>query len=384
MMLGLLLARAGISVTVLEKHADFFRDFRGDTIHPSTLQVMDELGLLDGLLRIPHSEVRTLGGTIGGKFYEIANFRTVPGRCKFVALMPQWDFLNFLAERARAFPEFDVQMNTEATDLVLEGESITGVRVKTPQGEQTIRADLVVAADGRHSVLRDRAGLVVEDTGAPIDVLWMRLSRKDTDPPQTFGFVAPGGILVALNRVTYYQIALVIAKGGFAAIQSRGLDALRSTVAAIAPFLSDRVDELRDWDQIKLLTVKIDHLRRWYRSGFLCIGDAAHAMSPIGGVGINLAIQDAVAAANILVPAFRRGSAGITDLQAVQQRREYPARLTQWAQQRLQDGIATPVLRARGAIKAPLLLKLLQTAPILRSIPAWAVGNGIRPEHVRY
>lgn len=383
MMLGVLLARAGVSVVVLEKHADFFRDFRGDTIHPSTLQVMDELGWLDDFLQIPHSEVRTLGGSVGGEYFEIADFRYVPGRCKFVALMPQWDFLNFLADRARAFPSFDLRMNTEATDLLYENGVVNGVRVRTPQGEQTILADLVVAADGRHSLLRQRAGLEVHTTGVPIDVMWMRLSRKADDPPQTFGFVAPGGILVALNRTTYYQIALVIAKGGFSKIQERGLDSLRSDVAGIAPFLSDRVQELQDWDQIKLLTVMIDHLRQWYRPGVLCIGDAAHAMSPIGGVGINLAIQDAVAAANTIIASSRKGAITLDDLRAVQRRREFPARLTQWVQERLQNGIMTPVLQARAPIKPPLLLRLLRTVPALRGIPALAVGVGIRPEHVR-
>lgn len=383
MMLGFLLARAGVEVVVLEKHADFFRDFRGDTIHPSTLQIMDELGLLDDFLRVPHSQVRTLSGNIGGQTFQIADFRYVPGRCKFVAFMPQWDFLNFLSERARMFPSFHLEMQSEAVDLVVKGESVTGVRARTPQGEKTILADLVVAADGRHSALRERAGLIVNDVGVPIDVLWTRFSRKPDDPRQTFGFVAPGGILVALNRETYYQCALVIAKGGFAAIQNRGLEALRADIAAIAPFLSDRVEELHDWEQVKLLTVKIDRLCKWYRPGLLCIGDAAHAMSPIGGVGINLAIQDAVAAANILTAPLRARAVSNDDLRAVQRRREFPARVTQWMQQRLQDGIVTPVLAAREPVKPPWLLRLLQHVPALRGIPARIVGVGIRPEHIR-
>jgi 2-polyprenyl-6-methoxyphenol hydroxylase-like FAD-dependent oxidoreductase len=382
-MLGYLLARAGIEVAVLEKHADFFRDFRGDTVHPSTLQVIDELGLLDAFLRIPHSEVRALSGTVGGRAFPFADFRYVPGRCKFVAFMPQWDFLNFFTEQAKHFPSFRLFMEAEATDLVVSGERVTGVRVRTSHGEDTVTADLVVAADGRNSILRERAGLVVQDIGVPIDALWLRVSRHPGETEQAFGYIAPGGIFVAFNRMTYYQCALVIAKGGFAAIQERGLEAFRRDIAALAPFLADRVGELQDWDQIKLLTVRIDRLRRWWRPGLLCIGDAAHAMSPIGGVGINLAIQDAVAAANILSESLRRGAPAPAELEAVQRRRELPARITQWVQQNVQDRIAARVLAAQTPFDPPAFLNLLRWIPVLRGVPAWAVGVGVRPEHVR-
>lgn len=383
MMLGLLLARAGVDVTVLEKHADFFRDFRGDTIHPSTLQLMDELGLLDEFLQLPHSQARELIGRIGSETIRVADFRYVPGRCKFMAIMPQWDFLNFVAERAGRHPSFRLEMQSEAMDLLGEGECVTGVRVKTPQGERTVSAHLVVACDGRESVLRERASLVVQNIGAPIDVLWMRLSRSPDDPGQTFGNVAPGGILAAMDRGTYYQCALVIRKGDFDVVKSRGIEAFREQIAAIAPFLRERVHELTDWDQIKLLTVRIDRLQQWYREGLLCIGDAAHAMSPIGGVGINLAIQDAVAAANILVEPLCAGSVKLDHLRAVQRRREFPTRVTQWVQEQLQERVVKGVLAAREPIAPPAALRYVLAFPVLRAVPAWMFGVGVRPEHVK-
>ena len=378
-----LLARAGVDVVVLEKHADFFRDFRGDTIHPSTLVVLDELGLLDAFLARPHSEVRELGIRFGNVALPIADFRHVPGRSKFLAIMPQWDFLNFFVEQARGFPTFRIEMETEATDLLSDGDRVTGVIARTPHGGLAVRADLVIASDGRSSMLRQRSGLRVRDVGAPIDVLWMRLPRRPADPGQTFGNVGAGGILVAIDRDDYYQCALVIRKGGFDAIRSRGLASLRAQIATLAPYLSDRVGELTAWEDVKLLTVTVDRLETWYRAGLLCIGDAAHAMSPVGGVGINLAIQDAVATANALAAPLLRNDVGTKQLHAVQRRRALPARVTQMAQVFIQDRALTRVLATSAPVAPPPVVKLLAAVPFLRRLPALAVGIGFRPEHVR-
>ena len=383
MMLGLLLARAGVPVVVLEKHADFLRDFRGDTIHPSTLEVLHELGILEEFLKRPHQEVRQLTGRVAGQSVTIADFTHLPTHCKFLALMPQWDFLDFLAGQARRFTTFDLRMETEVTDLIEEGGRIAGVRVKTPDGPQEIRADLVVGADGRHSVVRERAGLTVDNFGAPIDVLWMRMSRRADDPSQALGNVQGGHILVMLDRGDYWQCAFVIPKGGFDDIRQRGIEAFRADVAAIVPFMRDRVGELREWNDIKLLTVLVDRLRRWHRPGLLCIGDAAHAMSPIGGVGINLAIQDAVATANILAGPLVRGTCSDVDLERVQKRRELPTRLVQRAQVIAQERVIGPALSGKGPRQLPWPLKLLRRFPMLRRIPARLVGVGLRPEHVR-
>jgi 2-polyprenyl-6-methoxyphenol hydroxylase-like FAD-dependent oxidoreductase len=382
MMLGLLLARAGVHVAVLEKHADFLRDFRGDTIHPSTLEVMHELGILEAFLQRPHQEVRQLTGCVAGQTVTIADFTHLPTYCKFLVLMPQWDFLDFLAERARQWSGFDLRMQTEVTSVIEEGGSIVGVHVKTPTGPQEIRADLVVGADGRHSVVRERAGLQVDRFGVPMDVLWMRISRRADDPAQALGYVEGGHILVMLDRGDYWQCAFVIPKGAFDEIQQRGIDAFRATLASIVPFLRDRVGELSDWRDIKLLTVLVDRLRRWYRPGLLCIGDAAHAMSPIGGVGINLAIQDAVAAANALAGPLRRGACSEADLAKVQRRRELPTRLTQGAQLFAQNRVVSRALSGGGPQQLPLVLKLLRRFPVLRRIPARVVGVGVRPEHI--
>src|SRR5256885_3139816 len=333
MMLGLLLARSGIRVTVLEKHSDFFRDFRGDTIHPSTLEILDELGMLDEFLKLPHQEVRQLRGQIGDTTLTLADFTHLPVRCKFLAFMPQWDFLNFLAEKARVYPGFQLEMESEVTGLTFDGERVTAVRVRTPAGVREGSADLVVGADGREATVREAAGLPSIEFGAPMDVLWMRISRRPGDPRQLLGRVDYGQIFVMIDRGDYWQCGLVVRKGALAEIQRRGLEALRADIRRLAPFLGERVAELRDWSDIKLLTVQVDRLRRWYRDGVLCIGDAAHAMSPVAGVGINLAIQDAVAAANILIPEFRRGRAIPTDvLKEVQERRDLPTRITQRAQ----------------------------------------------------
>jgi 2-polyprenyl-6-methoxyphenol hydroxylase-like FAD-dependent oxidoreductase len=383
MMLGLLLARAGIRIVVLEKHADFLRDFRGDTIHPSTLELMYELGVLEQFLALPHQKLYTIGGIVGDEPITIADFSHVPTHCKFVALMPQWDFLDFLADEARRYPEFDLRMRAEATALIEEGGRCVGVRATTPEGELRIRAALVVGADGRHSIIRDQARLPVQDIGAPMDVLWMRLSRKPADPEQTLGRIIAGTLFVTLNRGDYWQCAYVIPKGGIEAIRKDGLARFRALIVQVAPFFADRVEQLADWDQVKLLTVAVDRLTQWHRPGLLCIGDAAHAMSPIAGVGINLAIQDAVAAANILAEPLRAGTPDESVLAKVQARRMLPTRLTQGLQVAIQSRIIANVLRSRGNIRPPWLVRLFGRTPLLQRIPARIFGVGFRPEHVR-
>jgi 2-polyprenyl-6-methoxyphenol hydroxylase-like FAD-dependent oxidoreductase len=382
MMLGLLLARAGIDVLVLEKHADFLRDFRGDTIHPSTLEVMHELGLLDEFLEGPHQEVRELGGQFGNETVILADFSHLPTRCKFIAFMPQWDFLSFIADRAKRYPTFKLIMKTEVIDLLEHEESVVGVRAKTRDGPLEIRADLVVGADGRHSRIRERAQLQVDEFGVPIDVLWFRISKRPEDGGQTLGRLVDGKIMVMLNREDYWQCGFVIPKGEFEAIKQRGLAAFREDIMSIAPFLRDRVGELRYWEDIRLLTVLVDRLRKWYRPGLVCIGDAAHAMSPIGGVGINLAIQDAVAAANILAEPFNNGTISTIDLEKIQRRRHLPTRVTQSVQVFLQNQIIGRVLGSKQ-VSLPWPLRLLRRFPFLRRIPARLIGVGVRPEHVK-
>ena len=385
MMLGLLLARSGISVRVLEKHADFFRDFRGDTVHPSTLEILDELGILDDFLKLPHQEVRQLSGQIGDTSLTLADFTHLPTRAKFVGFMPQWDFLNFLAGRARAYPSFSVDMETEATGLCFNGDRVIGVRIRTPSGAGDIYADLVVGADGRSSTVRQAAGLESIDFGAPMDVLWMGIPRQPTDPSQLLGRIDYGQVFVLIDRGDYWQAGLVVRKGAYDEIRQRGLPALRDDIVRLAPFLKDRVSALKTWDDIKLLTVQVDRLKQWYRDGCLCIGDAAHAMSPVGGVGINLAIQDAVAAANFLVPALRNGGKATTDVLAqIQKRREMPTSVVQRAQLAIQNNIIRRVLGRPGQrMRAPWIVRLLGSSPLLRRIPARLVGLGVRREHVR-
>jgi 2-polyprenyl-6-methoxyphenol hydroxylase-like FAD-dependent oxidoreductase len=382
MMLGFLLARAGIDVLVLEKHADFLRDFRGDTIHPSTLQVMAELGLLDEFLKRPHQEVRELSADIGGERVTIADFSHLPTRCPFIAFMPQWDFLNFLADQAKRYPAFHLKMQADVTDLIWDGDRVAGLRAKTPEGELAVRADLVVGADGRHSTVRALAGLKVDDKGAPMDVLWLRLSKRKDDDAESLGRIDAGRFFIMLDRGDYWQCAFVIPKGGFDELRRRGLPAFRAAIAALKPSLADRVTELQSWDDVKLLTVKVDRLKRWYRPGLLCIGDAAHAMSPVGGVGINLAIQDAVAAANILAEPLREDAVTETVLRQVQARRQWPTEMTQALQILIQRRIITSVLALKTTPKPPFLVKLLDRIPWLRRIPARLIGMGFRPEHV--
>ena len=382
-MLGYLLARAGVDVVVLEKHADFLRDFRGDTVHPSTLELMRELGLLDEFLDLPHQKVARLTFQIGAERIPMVDFSHVPTHCKFVALMPQWDFLNFLASHGKRYPAFHLMMRAEATDLIVENDAVVGMRARTPDGEIEIRADLVVGCDGRHSTVRERAGLTVEDIGAPIDVLWFRLSRRDSDTEETFGHIEAGQMMVMLNRRDYWQCAYVIPKGGIDAVKRAGLAAFKERVLALSPFLRDRIDEIASFDDVKLLTVTIDRLREWHRPGLLCIGDAAHAMSPVGGVGINLAVQDAVAAANILAEPLWTRTMTRAHLAAVQARRTFPVRVIQRMQVIVQDKLLSPALLGTARPTPPVIMRLFRWFPILRRIPARIVGVGVRPEHVR-
>jgi 2-polyprenyl-6-methoxyphenol hydroxylase-like FAD-dependent oxidoreductase len=383
MMLGFLLARSGIDVIVLEKHADFLRDFRGDTIHPSTLELMYELGLLQAFLRRPHDETREIAGKIGDETISIGDFTHLPTQCKFLAFMPQWDFLNFMCEKAKRYPEFHLKMETEAMDLIEENGRITGVRANTKDGSIEIRSDLTVGADGRHSIVRERAGLEVMDLGAPMDVLWMRLRRESGDPGQTLGRVAAGKVFIMIDRNEYWQCGFVIPKGAAEETRDRGIEKFRQEITNLAPFLQNRVGELRDWNDVNLLTVTVDRLKKWFRSGLLCIGDSAHAMSPVGGVGINLAIQDAVAAANTLVPRMAAGDVHDSDLEAVQRRREFPTRATQRLQIAVQNRVIRRVLGSSAPLKPPFLLRLVRQFPVLRRIPARVIGIGFRPEHIR-
>jgi 2-polyprenyl-6-methoxyphenol hydroxylase-like FAD-dependent oxidoreductase len=380
-MLGYLLARANVDVMVLEKHGDFFRDFRGDTVHPSTLDVMYELGLLDDLLKLPHQQLTSANGRVGDFAFRAADFSRLPTRCKFVALMPQWDFLNFLSDRAKRFARFQLRMGDEAVNLIRAGERITGVEARSPEGHVHVLADLVVACDGRHSTIRKAAGLPVQEVGVPIDVLWLGISRRAGDPEQIAGNINYGKALILINRGDYFQGGLIIPKGSFEQEKSAGLDAFRDTIARIAPFLRDRVSELKSWEQIKLLTVQINRLGRWHLPGLLCIGDAAHAMSPAGGVGINLAIQDAVATANLLAEPLRQGHVTEALLAELQERREFPARVTQAFQVNAHKLFAR-VFRTSGPLQPPWQLKVITRVPGLRHVAGRLVGMGARPEHI--
>jgi 2-polyprenyl-6-methoxyphenol hydroxylase-like FAD-dependent oxidoreductase len=384
MMCGYLLARAGVDVTVLEKHSDFLRDFRGDTVHPSTLQVMHELGLLEDFLKLPHTRIHTGNLQIGDRHFVIGDFSRLPTICKFIALMPQWDFLDFLAQQARKLPNFHLLMQTEARELILQGDQVRGVLAASPGGEIEIEAGLTIAADGRRSILRDKAGLKVMDLGAPFDVLWLRLPVLPGDPADLIGKVRDGQLFVMIYRTDYWQCAYLIPKGGFDTIKAGGLAKFRDRLKQIAGFAAGRVDDaITDFDQVRLLTVTVDRLAKWARPGLLCIGDAAHAMSPIGGVGINLAIQDAVAAANILGPSLRRGASALADLEKVQARREFPTRVIQAFQVAAQNFMLAPTLAAMRTPEPPLLVKALNGWPWLRQFPARLIGMGLRPEHVQ-
>lgn len=383
MMLGLLLARASVSVLVLEKHADFLRDFRGDTLHPSTLEIMHELGVLERFLRLPHQKVSRINARFGDLEFTVADFSHLPTRCKYVAFMPQWDFLKFLMEEGSRYPGFCLRMSAEVTDVIESEGSIVGLRAQTTTGPLEVHAALVVGADGRHSIVRKRASLSFEEFGAPMDVLWFRLSRRANDPVDPMGRFDAGRIFIMLNRGNYWQCGFVIAKGSFAEIRASGLSLFRDSVAKLAPFVSDRVHELQDWEPIKLLTVQVDRLRQWHKPGLLCIGDAAHAMSPVGGVGINLAIQDAVAAANLLAKPLRDGRVTDADLANVQARRVWPTKLTQRAQLVVQNRVIKQVLDSKVPLSPPGAVRLIARFPFLRRIPARMIGLGVRPEHVR-
>ena len=381
-MLGYLLARSGVEVTVLEKHGDFNRDFRGDTVHPSTLEVMHELGLLDDFLKVPHERLTSANGVLGGFSFQAADFSHLPTHCKFVALMPQWDFLDFLSAQGRQFREFQLRMQHEVTDLIFDGDRVRGVRTQTPGESAEIRADLVVGCDGRHSVTRQAAQFEVVEQGVPIDVLWFRISRNDDDPQEIFGNINYGRVLVMINRGTYYQAGLIIRKDSFEEVQRAGLESFREIVRRVAPYLGDRVEEIKDWNQIKLLSVQINRLRRWYRPGLLCIGDAAHAMSPAGGVGINLAIQDAVAAARLLAEPLRERRVTEADLASVQMRREFPTRVTQGLQALAHKNFKL-IFRNPGPAHAPWQLKIAVQIPGIQRFMGRVIGVGVRPEHVK-
>jgi len=374
--LGLLLARAGLRVTVVEKHGDFLRDFRGDTIHASTLTLLDELGLGDEFARLEQQRIPEVRVAVGDREWSLADFRRIPGRHREIALMPQWDFLDFVTRHAAGYPGFRLLMETEATGLTVEQGHVTGLTVSGG----AIPATLTVAADGRSSTVRRAARLPVRAYDAPMDVLWFRLSRRESDLVRTAGRVAPGRLLIRIDRGDYWQVGYVIEKGGYQRLRAAGLAAFRSDLATLEPALADRVDELGSWSDVSVLEVRVDRLRRWHRPGLLCIGDAAHAMSPVGGVGINLAVQDAVAAANLLVRPLRTGTLSERDLARVQRRRALPAAVTQAGQRAIHRRIVAPLLDG-GAPPAPV--RMLERFPALQAIPAYLLAIGIRPEHVR-
>jgi 2-polyprenyl-6-methoxyphenol hydroxylase-like FAD-dependent oxidoreductase len=384
MVLGYLLARAGVQTTVLEKHADFLRDFRGDTVHPSTLRIMDELGLLDAFLERPHQRLQTLTGWFGSQRVQLADFRDLPERYNFIAMMPQWEFLDFLASEASRLPAFRLHMRANATGLVEDDGRVAGVRGSGPEGEFAIGADCTIGCDGRHSTVRSAAGLTVEDVGAPIDVLWFRVKRDATTEDSSLARIGPGRIVVTIDRGDYWQCAFVIPKGGADALQRQAIGVFHAQVVEAAPLLAPHMEDVRSWDDVKLLTVRVDRLTHWSRPGLLCIGDAAHAMSPVGGVGINLAIQDAVAAANLLAVKLRRGSVTDAELDAVRRRRLWPTRATQAMQVAMQDNVLVPVISGANAdLHLPLPMRILTAVPALQRLLARLIGMGVRPEHVR-
>jgi len=384
MMLGYLLGRAGVDTLVLEKHADFFRDFRGDTVHPSTLQVMDELGLIDGFLKLPHQRLQKMDGKFGETSIRIADLSRLKAKYPFIAFMPQWDFLNFLRESGGRFPSLRVMMSADATDLIRSGDRVAGVKANTHEGSVEIRADLTIGCDGRHSMVRQRAGLEVKEIGAPMDVLWFRAGKRGDENESVFARLVPGKMMVTFDRGDYWQCAYVIAKGEYEAVRARGLDAFRDAIVGMAPILKSGMAEVRSWDDVKLLTVAINRLKRWTLPGLLCIGDAAHAMSPVGGVGVNLAVQDAVATANLLAERLADGCPAEHELDAVRRRREFPVRMTQAMQVVVQNRLISAALKPGGEpLRPPLPVRLINAVPWLQGITARFVGLGVRPEHVQ-
>jgi 2-polyprenyl-6-methoxyphenol hydroxylase-like FAD-dependent oxidoreductase len=383
MMLGYLLGRAGIETLVLEKHADFFRDFRGDTVHPSTLQVMDELGLIDGFLKLPHQQLKKMDGKFGEASVRIADLSRLNVKYPFIAFMPQWDFLNYLRDSGKRFASLKVMMNAEVTDLIRSGDAVSGVKAETPEGPVEIRADLTIGCDGRHSIVRERANLEVEEIGAPMDVLWFRAGRRPNENENLFARLEPGKMLVTFDRGDYWQCAYVIAKGQYEAVKARGLDAFRDDISSLAPVLKSGMSDVKTWDDVKLLTVAINRLKRWTRPGLLCIGDAAHAMSPVGGVGVNLAVQDAVATANLLAEKLAKGCPSEDELNAVRRRREFPMRMTQAMQVVIQNKIISVALKPGDQpFKPPLLVRVVNAMPWLQGFTARFLALGVRPEHV--
>jgi 2-polyprenyl-6-methoxyphenol hydroxylase-like FAD-dependent oxidoreductase len=383
MMLGFLLARQGIAVTVLEKHADFFRDFRGDTIHPSTLELLYELRLFDKFLTLPHSQVARLSGLIGDRSVTMADFSHLPTHAKFIALMPQWDFLNFLAAEAARFPSFTLRMAWEATGLIQKDGETTGVQANTPTGPVEIPAALTVGCDGRHAISRVRGHLPLIEDGVPIDVLWFRIARQPSDPENALGYVNYGRLIVLINRVDYFQVGYIVAKGAFPQIQQDGIAAFQQSIERIVSFLAGRTSEIDSWDKVKLLTVQVNHLQDWCSPGLLCIGDAAHAMSPVGGIGINIALQDAVATANILTESLSSGSVTVHDLRSVQNYREKAVRNTQRVQV-FAHRLLNHVLHSSGPFTPPLSFRILTSMPGFQHLTGRFVGIGLQPQHIKY
>lgn len=383
MMLGYLLGRAGVATVVLEKHADFLRDFRGDTVHPSTLMILKELGLSDEFLQLPHSEIRQITAELGNCSVKIADFSHVPTPFKFIALMPQWDFLNFLSEKGRCFPSLKILMSAQVTDLIESSGRVVGVRASTPDGPLEVRSTLVVGCDGRRSTVRAASGLTVRNLGSPIDVLWFRLTKRPGDPGQVLGHLGADKMIVTIDRNDYWQCAYVIAKGAIDRIHQEGLQAFKAAVVDGAHFLANRIDELKSFEDVKLLSVSVDRLTSWSKPGLLCIGDAAHAMSPIGGVGINLAIQDAVATANILAAKLQGGVVSEDDLDAVRRRRLWPAKVIQSFQVAVQNRVLKPRIDGgEPKLAVPWPLRVLSKSAWLQRWPAQMLGYGVRAEHV--
>jgi len=381
MMLGYLLGRAGIKTVVLEKHADFFRDFRGDTVHPSTMQVMQELGLLADFLKVPHDEISKLNALFGTTSIRLADMSRLDTPCPFIAFMPQWDFLNFIDSQGKRFPVLEVRKKAEAVELMKDGESVIGVVAQTEQGPLHIVADLTVACDGRHSLMREQAGMVVEDIGAPMDVLWFKVGKPSGPTDSVFARIQAGQMMVMLDRTDYWQCAYVIAKNGYEKVKEGGLDRFRANIVRLAPLTRDHIADVKSWDDVKLLSVQIDRLAKWAKPGFLCIGDAAHAMSPVGGVGVNLAVQDAVAAANLLFDKFGDGGPSLEDLGRVQERRQFPVKATQAIQVFVQNRLINRAISDKQ-FAPPLMMRLVGCSPWLQGLTARTIGIGVRPEHV--